>query len=127
MRSRRPRLHPALALYAVLAGCASVDPEPDWQQVQALVSEGTGATPSWPRSPEDAAAARARVETLLAGGLTRDEAVEIALVNDPRLQIQFDELGVARAAYVQAGLYTNPELAAFIGIPTSSPRPRSRC
>ena len=85
--------------------------------MQALVEDDTGQTPSWLRSQADADAARAKVSMLLEGGLTRSEAVQIALVNDPRLQAQLDQLGLARANYVQAGLFTNPQLGAFIGFP----------
>jgi cobalt-zinc-cadmium efflux system outer membrane protein len=85
--------------------------------VQALVEDGTGQTPSWVRSEADADAARATVAMLLEGGLTRSEAVQIALMNDPRLQAKLDQLGLARAGYVQAGLFTNPQLGAFIGFP----------
>lgn len=100
-----------------LASCASLDPEPDWRQVQALTEQTAHATPVWRRSPEATEAANAKVAELLEDGLTRDEAVQVALVNDPRLQAQFDQLGLARADYVQAGMFTNPDLGAFIGFP----------
>ena len=104
---------------ALLPGCASLDPTPDWRRVQALVSEGDAPEPLWRRTPEEDAEARTLVTSLLEDGLTRKEAVRIALVNDPRLQAQFDQLGQTRADYVQAGLFTNPELGAFIGFPIS--------
>jgi len=117
MRCRKSWIGTTAAACLALAGCASLDPEPDWRQVQALTEQTAHATPVWRRSPEATEAANAKVAELLEGGLTRDEAVQIALVNDPRLQAQFDQLGLARADYVQAGLFTNPDLGAFIGFP----------
>jgi cobalt-zinc-cadmium efflux system outer membrane protein len=117
MRCRESWIGTTAAACLVLAGCASLDPEPDWRQVQALTEQTAHATPVWRRSPEATEAANAKVAELLEDGLTRHEAVQIALVNDPRLQAQFDQLGLARADYVQAGLFTNPELGAFIGFP----------
>jgi cobalt-zinc-cadmium efflux system outer membrane protein len=117
MRRRKSWIGTTAAACLALAGCASLDPEPDWRQVQALTEQTAHATPLWRRSPEATEAANAKVAELLEDGLKRDEAVQIALVNDPRLQAQFDQLGLGRADYVQAGLFTNPDLGAFIGFP----------
>jgi cobalt-zinc-cadmium efflux system outer membrane protein len=43
-------------------------------------------------------------------GVTEDEAVAIALWNNPRLQADLTALGLARADVMQAGLLTNPQL-----------------
>lgn len=111
------RLVGASFVLGLVSGCASLDPEPDWKEVQALVESGVGATPAWDRSEADVAAARARTEALLSDGLSRNDAVEIALANDPSLQARFDGLGLARADYVQAGLFTNPQLGGYVGFP----------
>jgi cobalt-zinc-cadmium efflux system outer membrane protein len=47
----------------------------------------------------------------LEDGVTEDEAVAIALWNNPALQAELTALGVARADVIQAGLLTNPQLA----------------
>ncbi len=46
----------------------------------------------------------------VADGITEDEAVAIALWNNPALQAELTALGVARADVIQAGLLTNPQL-----------------
>jgi cobalt-zinc-cadmium efflux system outer membrane protein len=46
----------------------------------------------------------------LEDGVTEDEAVAIALWNNPALQAELTALGVARADVIQAGLLTNPQL-----------------
>lgn len=61
---------------------------------------------------------------LLAEPLTAARAVEVALLENRSLQAAFEELGLARAALVDAGLLPNPELHVEIGIAESGePRP----
>ncbi|MGH9839410.1 MAG: TolC family protein [Blastocatellia bacterium] len=43
-------------------------------------------------------------------GVTEDEAIAIALWNNPALQAELTALGLARADVIQAGLLTNPQL-----------------
>jgi cobalt-zinc-cadmium efflux system outer membrane protein len=58
-----------------------------------------------------------RVRELLQGELTADSATEIALLNNRGLQSRYEELGVAQADLVQAGLLRNPIVSASIGFP----------
>ncbi|MGQ0658848.1 MAG: TolC family protein [Chromatiales bacterium] len=44
--------------------------------------------------------------------LSVDAAVQLALLNNPALQADFEELGITQADVVQAGLLENPELGA---------------
>jgi cobalt-zinc-cadmium efflux system outer membrane protein len=60
-----------------------------------------------------------RVGTLLEGGLTRQRAVAIALVNNRSLRETYDELGVSQAEMVEAGLLENPTLSLDVGFPLS--------
>ena len=60
------------------------------------------------RNKDDADAARAVVESLLKRPLTADAAVQIALLNNRRLQAAYNELAVAEAELVQASLPPNP-------------------
>ena len=52
--------------------------------------------------------------------LHRQEAIQIALLNNRLLQVSLDQLGVAEADFVQAGLFTTPSFRAFLGIPLSN-------
>jgi cobalt-zinc-cadmium efflux system outer membrane protein len=54
------------------------------------------------------------INALLADGLTRAEAVQVALMSNSRLQAAFDELGIAQADLRQAGLYSNPAIETVI-------------
>src|SRR5262245_38662986 len=49
-------------------------------------------------------------------GLSQDEAVAVALWNDPQFQIQLTDLGFARADLVEAGLLRNPVLSLLLPI-----------
>ncbi|WP_242588613.1 TolC family protein [Corallococcus macrosporus] len=70
-------------------------------------------------TPEDARVQQ-HLDALLAGDLTSDHAVEVALLNNPALQGTYEELGVSQADMVQAGLLTNPSFDGSIGFPLSS-------
>ena len=60
------------------------------------------------RTPDEAAAARAKALSLLRRPLTADAAVQIALLNNRGLQAAYNELGIAEAVMVQRSLPPNP-------------------
>ena len=90
------------------AGCASVQKDAGFGDVRRLAGDRTGQTVRWNQgsSQDDEVASAVRV--LLAKELTADEAVQIALLNNRSLQATYEELGIAQADLVQAGLLTNP-------------------
>ena len=59
-------------------------------------------------------------ENLFSDGLSRDRAIGIALEHNPMLQAHFQELGIAKADVVSAGLFTNPRIESIFNIPKSS-------
>jgi outer membrane protein, heavy metal efflux system len=101
-------------------GCASVDPAAAFPDVEAVARERAGATLHWIRgTPEDVEVLR-RVKGLLATPLSVEAAVQIALLNNRTLQAAYEELGVAQADLVQAGLLQNPVFGASMRFPTKS-------
>lgn len=104
---------------ASLAGCTAVVPKPGFDAVSDLVAARSPARAiAWDQStPEDAAAAQ-RVEELLTQELTVDAAIQVALLNNRALQAVYEQLGIAQADLVQAGLLQNPILAADVRFPT---------
>ncbi|MFO8008749.1 MAG: TolC family protein [Candidatus Brocadiia bacterium] len=92
----------------LLAGCASVSTDATWDEVQADVAERTGRIARWHRGTRADQAVSAAVERMLQEGLTAEEAVQIALVNNRDLQATYEQLGIAQADLVQAGLLENP-------------------
>lgn len=63
------------------------------------------------------------LEEQLAQGISRDEAIAMALANNPDLQADFENLGIAQADLAQAGLYTNPTINSVFRFPTQSQGP----
>jgi outer membrane protein TolC len=63
---------------------------------------------SWVRTDAERIAADQRVAELLGTPLSAEAAVQVALLNNRGLQASFDELGIADADRVQAGLLPNP-------------------
>lgn len=76
---------------------------------------------------------RARIEAALngrqqgavvgAGPLRVDDAVRVALSQNRELRASIYELGIARAALVQAGLFPNPEVELELRVPTDPSEP----
>jgi len=99
----------------LLGGCASVDPTPDYRRAQDEVTAATGAKALY-RPGEEAQAAE-QVTRLLKDGLTSQEAVQVALLNNHGLQALLFEIGMRRAGAVQAGLLSNPSLEALVRFP----------
>ncbi|OWY30168.1 TolC family protein [Herbaspirillum robiniae] len=106
----RPLRASALAACALLAGCAQLSEDGGFGGVQDISAARLGAAPAWNRTPEETRRSQARVAQLLPDRRlgSADDAVRIALINNPELQAAFAELGVAEADLVQAGRLPNP-------------------
>jgi cobalt-zinc-cadmium efflux system outer membrane protein len=98
-----------------MGGCATVNPRPDFQQAAQVVTERTGSEEVYDPATDEMV--EARVDKLLAGGLTVDEAVSVALLNNRSFQSLFQRVGASRADLVQSGLLTNPSLSLSIQFP----------
>jgi cobalt-zinc-cadmium efflux system outer membrane protein len=108
-------------LAAVLSGCASVPKDAGFDNVRNLVAERTGKRVEWYQgAPEDQAVADA-MRAMLKEELTVDQAVQIALLNNRRLQATYENLGLAQANLVQAGLLRNPVFNAGILFRSTAP------
>jgi outer membrane protein, heavy metal efflux system len=109
------------ALALIAAGCASTDPEPTFRDVQQTVSMRTGSSLRWNRATTDPKEIREAVDALLKSNLTAQTAVHIALWNNPSLQSELEEIGIARAELVQAGLLRNPTFSGSWRFPDRPP------
>ena len=94
-----------------LVGCASFSPEGGFGTVQQLTQSRIGQTPTYPRTDEQADAARSRVAALLQQPLSADGAVEVALLNNRGLRANYAELGIAESDLVRAGRLANPSFS----------------
>ncbi len=96
-----------LAIVGV-AGCAHVDPNPAFADLAKTVHLRTGKRVQWNRGGAEDAQAQSAVTSLLSRPLTADSAVQVALLNNHNLQATYEELGIAQADLVEAGLLRNP-------------------
>ncbi|MDB4979270.1 MAG: hypothetical protein JWM82_22, partial [Myxococcales bacterium] len=106
-----------LALVSAVGGCGSVSKSRGHDEVSRLVKERTGRETRWAQGAPEESEIDRWVTARLAGGLTRDAAVDVALVNNPHLQETYEELGLSQAEVVQAGLLHNPSVGAHVAFP----------
>lgn len=97
-----------LAGIAFLGGCASLSDDGGFAEVEKSVEERTGAKPRWVRGDDDANGVRGRVTEILARPLSPQDAVQVALLNNPGLQAGYAEVGIAEADLVQASRWRGP-------------------
>jgi cobalt-zinc-cadmium efflux system outer membrane protein len=104
----------------VVAGCAQVPRKGGFEDVRRMVDDRVDYRVVWNQGlPEDREVQQA-VDALLAKELTVDSAIQIALLNNARLQATYEELGVSQAEVVQAGLLQNPNVFGSIRFPDVS-------
>jgi outer membrane protein, heavy metal efflux system len=92
----------------LLGGCATVPREAGFADVQKLVADRGVMRIHWNQGTAEDQAVADAVDAILSRPLSADEAVQIALLNNRRLQATFADLMVAQADVVQAGLLANP-------------------
>src|SRR3990167_2365898 len=106
-----------LMCIGVLTGCASVPKEAGFPDVQNIIEQRIGSRVHWNQGTSEDAAVVDAVRSMLQQELTIDEAVQIALLNNRSLQATYEDLGVAQADLVQAGLLRNPLFGASFRFP----------
>ena len=104
-----PFISLGLAAMIVVSGCASVSNQPDFSAIQERVEQRIAYTVRWNNSGNAEKEVAESVGELLKEPLTADAAVQIALLNNRRLQAVYEELGISQAAVVDASLTTNPK------------------
>ena len=92
----------AALLAALVAGCAGFSPDGGFDAVQSAARTRLSKDVVWARDEAARDAARARVDALLDQPLSADDAVQVALLNNPGLQAAFNTLGIAEADRVAA-------------------------
>jgi cobalt-zinc-cadmium efflux system outer membrane protein len=98
----------------VVAGCVAPSARENVEAAAQLVATQTPAVFEWHRSPAADAAARTRIEAMLADGLTINESVAVAFLASPELQLALEQLEISRADFVAA--VTPPNPVAIVGV-----------
>ena len=101
-----------LALAFAAGGCASTSPKESFRDVAQKVEHQTGHRVMWDQGGDDDAKVKQAIGKLLSAELSVDAAVQIALLNNPTLIATYEDLSIAQADVVQAGLLKNPVFTA---------------
>jgi outer membrane protein TolC len=107
-RSRGHRFAAVLLMAALLGGCASFSADGGFTPAASAAKTRLGKDLQWARSEADLALIGSRVDELLKQPLSVDAAVQVALLNNRRLQARFQDLGITEAELVQASRVPNP-------------------
>ncbi len=107
----------------MIVGCANVPREAGFSTVQDAVRERIGERIAWNQSTDADAAVSESVKSMLTDELTADKAVQVALLNHRRLQATYEDLGVAQADLVEAGLLQNPVFVGQVRFPARPATP----
>ncbi|HMJ53793.1 MAG TPA: TolC family protein [Polyangiaceae bacterium] len=111
-----PLLPPCAALL-LLAGCGSTSARPAFRDTAKLVEARIDRRITWNQGGVEDASVAQKVRELLSRTLTVDGAVQVSLLNNKTLQATYEDLSVAQADLVQAGLLQNPVFGATLGFP----------
>jgi outer membrane protein, heavy metal efflux system len=103
-------------LIFVVMGCAKVPP-PEDGTVSCIVAGRINGSAEWRRGCCQDNRAQEFICCSIANELTADRAIQVALLNNPKIQASFEELGVSRAGLVEAGLLSNPSFEIEIRYP----------
>lgn len=103
----------ALALTFLFSGCAGLVTDRSSRAVADLTQQRTGVDTGpirqhWPADANDEANVRKVVDDALDQPLGADDAVRVALLNNPGLQAEYAQLGFAAADLIAAALPANP-------------------
>ncbi|MEC9364750.1 MAG: TolC family protein [Pseudomonadota bacterium] len=107
---------PAALLGAALSGCAALPEDRGRGDVAALLQARGQAI----GVASDPAVARQLLMELEGRALTIDDAIRLALINNPRLTAEYAQLGFAAADVYDAGRLSNPSLSASLLFPNVS-------
>jgi cobalt-zinc-cadmium efflux system outer membrane protein len=88
--------------------CPAASLDESFNDVSSKVVSRTGKRVQWNRGTSLDAEAEAYVRSLLQRPLTPNSAVQIALLNNHELQATYEEIGIAQADVIEAGLLRNP-------------------
>jgi len=111
----------ALGVVSVAGGCASLDAMPDMQRSAKEVAQTVGVPAEL--LLHDAPRAAETTAELLADGLSSEEAVQVALLNNPSVRAAMLSIGVSRADFVQSTLFSNPTLFLSLRFPDGGGSP----
>ena len=104
------------ALSLFISSCARV-PQGSEEQVASMMQERIGKTVMWNQTCYEDPSVEIYIQDLVSQPINIESAVQIALLNNPEVQATFEEIGIAQADLVEAGLFTNPAFSIEVRYP----------
>lgn len=120
MRLLRNRIKSIALIALSCAGCIRVDASLDFRDASADIEKRNGVPDAY--DPAEEAMCKTKTREYLEDGLTIDEAVSVALLNNPSFQSEFLAIGASRADLVQSSLLSNPTLFFSVRLPDAGGR-----
>lgn len=114
---RRAYAFLSILLPGLLATGCSKTPPVDDGFVACTVAKRIGSQTEWRQGCCQEDQAQAFIQGTVANELTADSAIQIGLLNNPKIQAIFEEIGIARADLVEAGLLSNPSFSIEVRYP----------
>lgn len=97
-----------IAIIVSVSGCSVVNTTESFNEIQLKTDEKINSKIVWNQDEQKAKEVDIAVKKLLSKTLSVSDTVQIALLNSPSLQATYEEIGIAQADLVQAGLLQNP-------------------
>lgn len=105
-----------LILGLFISGCSKIPPADDGF-VSCVVANKIDSQVEWHRGYCQDERVQNFIQSMINSELNADAAIQIALLNNPKVQAVFEELGIAQADLVEAGLLSNPVFSVEIRYP----------
>lgn len=106
----------SLILCLLAASCSKIPP-PDDRVVSCTIANRINSQVEWRQGCCQDEEIQGFISSTVLEELTADAAIKIALLNNPKIQAIFENLGIARADLVEAGLLSNPSFEIEIRYP----------
>jgi cobalt-zinc-cadmium efflux system outer membrane protein len=103
--------------FVFLSSCASTSTEANFDATAKLVRDRTGQRIHWDSGGEGDQRVARTIHGILSRELTVDDAVVVALLENESLRATYEELTIAQADLVQAGLMKNPTIGGGLEFP----------
>jgi len=107
-----------LGIFALFFSSCSRIPQENGSKVTSKIQERISQKVLWYQGGSEDLLVQEKIQSLLTKDLSVDEAVQIALLNNPHIQAVFEGIGISQADLVEAGLFSNPIFDLFIRYPT---------
>ena len=113
---RRFSISFTLLLGLLATGCSKIPPIDDGF-VACTVASRIDSQAEWRQGCCQDEQVQTFIQCAVFNELTADSAIQIALLNNPKIQAIFEEIGIVRADLVEAGLLSNPSFSIEVRYP----------